>query len=84
MIMIVKDTLCFYKLLILLSSALPFAARIIAGNGLNHRFCKRLDAGCWIGKEDYASLPTIIALISFKTSLMEGMFDGLILSGVCL
>ena len=34
--------------------------------------------------EGYIYVPMIIALISFKISLMEGIFDGLILAGVCL
>jgi hypothetical protein len=34
--------------------------------------------------DGYIYVPMIIALISFKISLMEGIFDGLILAGVCL
>ena len=34
--------------------------------------------------EGYIYVPMIIALISFKIFLMEGIFDGLILAGVCL
>ena len=35
-------------------------------------------------QEDYIYVLRIIALISFKISLMEGIFDGLISAGVCL
>jgi hypothetical protein len=34
--------------------------------------------------DGYIYVPMIIALISFKLFLMEGIFDGLILAGVCL
>ena len=47
----------------------------------------KAQAMIWKGlpsKEGYTCVPIIIALISFKMSLMEGMFDGPILSGVCL